>query len=620
MPFVSFIALSFNHSKFLIETLNSIKTQSNHIDFEIIITDDSSKDNSVELIQDWVAQNNNEIKIQTLFNSENRGLCKTLNCAIGLAKGQWIKPIACDDILENNYLESIFKLIIKDDSIGLVCTDMSHINNNGIKIRESNWTYNQTDISNTIVNEFNNLLRAQYLNAPTLFFKRELWEKLGGYDESLIFEDWDFLLRAKKITKFAAIKESLVRYRMHENNMHLNFKTDKRYVIDVIKLLKKHLNETSKLIIREKVIKEITNLIPIDEDEALRIWRKEIAWLRKEEIIQPLVSVLIPVYNTERYIENAINSILFQTYSNIELIIVNDGSTDNSESIINKFVLTNNKIKYYPNTENLGISKTRNIGLSHCIGDFIVLLDSDDICAPNRIEKQTEFLIKNTGYKAVSSWMQEFGNKNPKQYRYNHDFETLKCVSVFYNPVSHAATMFDSKALKEIGYDENYSYAEDYHMFLRFIQKYKISCLQESLYFYRIHPNQSIGENNKNLQEQNEKQLSEYIASWYWNSKQESDIALYFHYIKKCERINDATSFVKWDYFLQRLYFNVSDKKLLNTEKLVDFIYKNYWFDNFSNHFKHFSIIQLTNVLRSPFCKFSSLSKFKYIVKKLFNK
>jgi glycosyltransferase involved in cell wall biosynthesis len=613
-PFISFIALSYNHAAFLLETLESIKNQKAEVDYEIIITDDGSKDNSVELISNWVENNQEKFKVKKLINKTNEGLCKTLNKAIQMANGKWIKLIACDDIIEENYVEEVLKIIYSYDEVGLIITDMSHINQKGEKIRDSNWEYSQTRISNEIVNNFDNLLRSQYLNAPTVIYKKELWENIGGYDEGLIYDDWDFLLRAKKKTNFYAIQKSLVRYRMHGNNMHLNFKTNAKYVTDSIIVLKKHLNDETKPIIREKVIEEISNLIPIDENEALRIWEQEITWLKSEEKNQPLVSVLLPVYNAEKYLENALKSILFQTYSNLEVIVVNDGSTDNSASIINSFVQTNN-VKYYINPENFGISKTRNIALSYCNGEYIALLDSDDICAPNRIENQVKFLIKNTGYKAVSSWMQEFDKNTLNLYRYYHDFETLKCVSVFYNPVSHPATMFDSSALKEIGYDESYSYAEDYQMLLRFMQKYKISCLQETLYFNRIHTNQISNSINESLKIKNEKQISQFIIDLYWSKNNKIDVDFYFKNFKKYIEFKDAKDFILWDKILKILMKKSTNN--FNNKILVNFVFNNYWFINFKNSFFQFTIIDLIRVLKSPYCVISPLSKFKYFIKKI---
>ena len=109
LPFVSFIALSYNHARFLVETLNSIINQRTNVQFEIIITDDASKDNSVDLINSWIKENKGELQIKTIFNEKNEGLCKILNKAVSIASGKWIKPIACDDILDDSYLELIKK-------------------------------------------------------------------------------------------------------------------------------------------------------------------------------------------------------------------------------------------------------------------------------------------------------------------------------------------------------------------------------------------------------------------------------------------------------------------------------------------------------------------------------
>jgi hypothetical protein len=177
--------------------------------------------------------------------------------------------------------------------------------------------------------------------------------------------------------------------------------------------------------------------------------------------------------------------------------------------------------------------------------------------------------------------------------------------------------MFDSKALKEIGYDENYSYAEDYHMFLRFIQKYKLTCLQETLYFYRIHPNQSIGIKNKLVQDQNVKKICSYIVNLYWNSKSELDVEFYLKYLRKSETINSATDFIHWNDFLKRLSHSTKLRNFLNNDILVEYIFKNYWLSNFTRYFPKLSYLELVKILNSPFCTMSISSKFKYLVKKL---
>src|SRR3979411_1813870 len=108
----------------------------------------------------------------------------------------------------------------------------------------------------------------------------------------------------------------------------------------------------------------------------------------------PLVSFVMPVYNAEKYLKEAIDSVLHQSYKNIELVIINDGSTDSSKDII----LANDdpRIRYFENKFNSGIVYSRNRGLQLAIGDYIATLDSDDIALPHRTEQQVDFLEKNS--------------------------------------------------------------------------------------------------------------------------------------------------------------------------------------------------------------------------------
>ena len=101
---------------------------------------------------------------------------------------------------------------------------------------------------------------------------------------------------------------------------------------------------------------------------------------------EELISIIVPVYNAEEYLEQAIGSILNQTYRNIELIIINDGSTDKSAEICNQYLKTDKRIKIFYQ-ENKGVSTARNIGLNHAIGKYIIFLDADDYIESNMIEK-----------------------------------------------------------------------------------------------------------------------------------------------------------------------------------------------------------------------------------------
>ena len=127
----------------------------------------------------------------------------------------------------------------------------------------------------------------------------------------------------------------------------------------------------------------------------------------------PKVTVILPVYQGEKTVKIAIKSILKQTYKNIELIIVNDGSTDRTEPIIFKIMEKNAQIKYMKNAENLGVYFSRNIGIKESSGDFITMQDADDISDNLRIEKSVEHIIRGEFefILANGQYIQEFGGQ-----------------------------------------------------------------------------------------------------------------------------------------------------------------------------------------------------------------
>ncbi|WFT52817.1 glycosyltransferase family 2 protein [Acinetobacter baumannii] len=109
---------------------------------------------------------------------------------------------------------------------------------------------------------------------------------------------------------------------------------------------------------------------------------------------QPLISVLIPVYNVEAFVKEAVSSICNQTYKNIEIIVVDDCSTDNTYNIVAELAIIDPRIRLYKNDKNSKIVKTLNFALEQAKGEFIARMDGDDISTPERLEKQLEFLLK----------------------------------------------------------------------------------------------------------------------------------------------------------------------------------------------------------------------------------
>ncbi len=210
----------------------------------------------------------------------------------------------------------------------------------------------------------------------------------------------------------------------------------------------------------------------------------------------PLISVVLPVYNAELYITETINSIINQTYTNFELIIINDGSNDNSEGCILQF--QDKRIKYFKNEKNLKLIQTLNLGLSLAKGKYIARIDADDIALPKRFEKQIDFLEKNSEYGIVGSFAETFGSENKKLTFVQEDVD-IRHAFLTHNPFVHSSVMIRNQTLTEnkLSFDLTQLHVEDYALWIEILNFSKGKILPEILIKYRIHENQiSLVHNN----------------------------------------------------------------------------------------------------------------------------
>lgn len=212
----------------------------------------------------------------------------------------------------------------------------------------------------------------------------------------------------------------------------------------------------------------------------------------------PLISVIMPVYNNDKYVSYAIESILNQTYKNFEFIIIDDCSTDSSWEIIQQYAKKDKRIKAYKNPENLKIVKTRNKGflLASKNAKYYAIFDSDDISLLNRLEKEMNFLEQNPNYGLVGSniFIIDENNKKYAFRKYPYLDKEIKKKILLFSPFAQPSVMIRSKLLKEIGYyDNRYTGipCEDYDLWLRIINKSKGYNFKEPLIYYRINKNQA---------------------------------------------------------------------------------------------------------------------------------
>lgn len=223
--------------------------------------------------------------------------------------------------------------------------------------------------------------------------------------------------------------------------------------------------------------------------------------------MEKLVSVIICVYNGEKYIASSLNSVLNQTYKNIEIVVVNDGSTDHTEKIV--LAYPNIKYIYQPNQ---GVAAARNTGLRQCSGEYIAWLDADDLYLPTKIQEQVSF-IENTDADIVYNdaiLIDAFDNEIKQLRSEYEELEPEDFISqlLFRQIMPCLPTlMYRRKCFDNIAYEPHMKYAEDYWMIIQLAQKYKFAYIKKILYKYRRHSNNLT--NNKKAQENMEIQVIE---------------------------------------------------------------------------------------------------------------
>lgn len=246
-----------------------------------------------------------------------------------------------------------------------------------------------------------------------------------------------------------------------------------------------------------------------------------------------LVSVIMPAYNSDNFIDTSISSVLNQTYHNLELIIINDSSTDKTENIIKKYI--DNRIVYLKNEKNLGVAKSRNLGINIAKGRFIAFLDSDDVWDFEKLEKQVSFMISREipftycSYKKID----ESGNylttvHAPASLNKNKLLKTcyIGCLTAIY----------DTKLIGKVFMPEN-TLREDYATWLKILNDVKeIKGLQYSLASYRIHKNQNSRTKLKMAKEnwkiyRNFENLNKVKSIYYFLNY--SIIGIWRHYLKR---------------------------------------------------------------------------------------
>lgn len=215
----------------------------------------------------------------------------------------------------------------------------------------------------------------------------------------------------------------------------------------------------------------------------------------------PLVSVIMPVYNAKQYIKQAIESILCQTYKKFEFIIVDDASSDSTSKILKSFRKKDKRITLLRNRKNLGVSRSLNKAVTKASGKYIIRMDADDWSYPDRFELQIELMEKNPDVVVSGSYIEVCNSRLKTKYvrKYHHNDTDIRKHIFRYSPFAHPATIWKTSVLKKEPYNETITTCQDYELYFRVGKLGKFMNLNKNLLKLRLH-DQSVSVVKNDLQ------------------------------------------------------------------------------------------------------------------------
>ncbi len=278
------------------------------------------------------------------------------------------------------------------------------------------------------------------------------------------------------------------------------------------------------------------------------------------------ISVVMPVYNSEKYLSEAIESILNQTFQNFEFIIVDDKSTDSSWQIIQEYAQKDQRIVPVKNTGKKGCYSARNFGLSLAKGKYYAVMDSDDISLLNRLEVQFEFMEQNQDVVVCGAWAESFGESSglKKTPVLN---ESIVANLFFNSCIAHPTAFIRNDVLKSnnIYYKDSINVAQDYEFWNRLKKFGKLTNIPEVLLKYRIHDSQISSLKMKKQDEVAYLIRTNQIKELGWNLK-EKEIELH-------NLINDETTTPEVCHLIRAIFLMIKifkeNKKYKNFDEML---------------------------------------------------
>lgn len=208
----------------------------------------------------------------------------------------------------------------------------------------------------------------------------------------------------------------------------------------------------------------------------------------------------MPVYNGEPFLRLSLDSLLAQTFTDFEIILINDCSTDQSPVIMQEYANKDSRIKIFHNEVNMGLTKSLNKAIRVSSGEYIARMDAGDTSEKTRFEKQVAFLDSHPDYGLVGSWAYIIDTDSKKMgaMQWEVSDEGIRKSLIKYNPIVHSSIVVRKNILEQAGcYNEEWKYAQDYELYFRIIKLGKVKNLPEDLVSYRMMPTSITFTKNK---------------------------------------------------------------------------------------------------------------------------
>ena len=407
-PLVSIVIPVYNGEKYVKEAIDSALAQT-YKNIEIIVVNDGSTDKTEEICKSY----GNKIRY---FSKKNGGVSSALNLAIEKMNGEYFSWLSHDDLYFPNKISKQIDFINNYNQNDIILFSIYIlINENGELIG-----VHKSDNQTLKIKPEYSLLRGN-VNGITMLIPKDAFLECGKFNEKLrCTQDYDLWLKMIKKYRFIHTDNYLSLTRIHQNqdtqSNPLVVKEGNNLWINLIESV----SDSRKIELEGSIYnyyKKTSDFLkdtPYDKAfnyvcSKLKKMETDVNYAIKKGNIT--VSVIIPFYNRKKELKRAIKSVIAQTYKNIELILIDDCSTEKNEFVEN-LVLENKNIKYYRNEKNMGASFSRNVGIEKSNGTFIAFLDSDDEFVIDKIETQLKLMILNNSNVSYSDYYVK--NKNKK--------------------------------------------------------------------------------------------------------------------------------------------------------------------------------------------------------------